>query len=62
MYKSVDESRVVTEEQKECKKGPLSTNYLIFIYKVLKEAKRTRKMLAMCWIDYRKAYDMIPHC
>ena len=28
---------------------------------VLKDAKRRRKNLAMCWINYRKAYDIVPH-
>ena len=62
MYESLDARRDLTEEQKECKKGARGTNNLIFIEKmVLKEAKRRRKILAMCWIDYRKAYDMVLH-
>ena len=28
---------------------------------VLKDCKRRSTNLAMTWIDYRKAYDMIPH-
>ena len=28
---------------------------------VLKEVKRFRKNVAMAYIDYRKAYDMVPH-
>ena len=28
---------------------------------VLKDCKRRSTNLAMAWIDYRKAYDMIPH-
>ena len=28
---------------------------------VLKEAKRRRRNLAMCWIDYYEAYDIVPH-
>ena len=28
---------------------------------VLKEARARKKNLAMAWIDYRKAYDMMPH-
>ena len=62
MHESLDERGVVTEEQKVCKKGARGTNDLIFIDKiVLKEAKRKRKNLAMYWIDYRKAYDMVLH-
>ena len=62
MYESLDETGVLIEDQKGCKKGARVTNGLIFIDKmVLKEAKRTKKDLAICWIDYRKAYDMVPH-
>ena len=28
---------------------------------VLKECKRRRSNLAMAWVDYKKAYDMVPH-
>ena len=28
---------------------------------ILKEVKHRRKNLSMAWVDYRKAYDMIPH-
>ena len=28
---------------------------------VLKEVKSRNKNLAMAWIDYKKAYDMVPH-
>ena len=28
---------------------------------VLRKCKRRRTNLAMAWIDYRKAYDMVPH-
>ena len=28
---------------------------------VLREAKRKKRLLSMAWIDYRKAYDMLPH-
>ena len=60
MYESLDERGVLNEEQKGCKKGARGTNDLIFIDKmVLKEAKRRRKNLAICWMDYRKAYDMV---
>ena len=28
---------------------------------VLRDGKRRRTNLAMAWVDYRKAYDMVPH-
>ena len=50
------------EEQKGCKKNSRGTHDLLFIDKmVLKNAKRNQKNLVMSWIDYKKAYDMVPH-
>ena len=61
MYKSLDKRGILTEEQKGCKKGARGANDLVFIGKmVLKEPKRGTKNLALCWIGYRKAYDMVP--
>ena len=28
---------------------------------VLADCKRKHKNLAMAWVDYKKAYDMVPH-
>ncbi len=28
---------------------------------VLRDCKNTHTNLSMAWIDYRKAYDMVPH-
>ena len=53
---------ILHEEQKGCRKKSRGTGDLLYIDKmVLKEAKRRKKNLAMAWIDYRKAYDMLPH-
>ena len=38
------------------------TNDLLYIDRaVIKEAKSRNKNLALAWIDYKKAYDMVPH-
>ena len=35
---------------------------LLYIYQhILKEVKIRHKNIAMAWIDYRKAYDIVPH-
>ena len=53
---------VVTEEQKGCRKGSRGTNDLLHIDRaVIKEVKSRNKNLAMAWIDYKKAYNMVPH-
>ena len=28
---------------------------------ILREVKKRKKNLSMAWIDYKKAYDMVPH-
>ena len=51
-----------TEEQKGCRKGSTGTNDLLYIVRaVIKEVKSRNKNLAMAWIDYKKAYNMVPH-
>ena len=53
---------VVTEDQKGCRKSSRGTNDLLYIDRaVIKEVKSRNKNLAMAWIDYKKAYDMVPH-
>ena len=49
------------DEQKGCSKGPGGTAELFYIDQyILNESKTTRKNLAMAWIDYKKAYEMVP--
>ena len=56
------EANTIPEEQKGCRKGSRGTNDLLYIDSaVIKEVKSRNKNLAMAWIDYKKAYDMVPH-
>ena len=49
-------------EQKGCRKQSRGTKDQLLIDKsILKNAKRRHTNLAMGWIDYKKAYDMVPH-
>ena len=53
---------MLPEEQKGCRKGSRGTNDLLYIDRaVSKEVKSRNKNLAMDWIDYKKAYDMVSH-
>ena len=53
---------MLPEEQKGCSKGSRGTNDSLCIERaVMKEVKSRNKNLAMAWIDYKKAYDMVPH-
>ena len=49
------------EEQKRYRKGTRGTGDLPYIDQhILKESKTKRKNVAMAWIDYKKAYDLVP--
>ena len=62
MYAYLDQKKLLPEEQKGCRKGSRGTNDLLYIDRaVIKEFKSRNKNLAMAWIDYKKAYDMVPH-
>ena len=53
---------LLPEEQKGCREGSRGTNDLLYINKaVIKVIKSRNKNLAMVLIDYKKAYDMVPH-
>ena len=62
MYEFMDLRSLLPEEQKGCRRKSRGTHDLLYIDRmVLKEVKQRKKGLAMGWIDYRKAYEMIPH-
>ena len=52
----------ILPEQKGCKRKSRGTKDQLPIDKtVMKDCKKRHTNLGMAWIDYRKAYDMIPH-
>ena len=62
IYGHLDQQHVLPEEQKGCRKKSRGTNDLLYIDRaVIREVKSRKKNLAMAWIDYKKAYDMVPH-
>ena len=61
IYYSLISRGLFPNEQKGCRKGSRGTAELLYIDKhILNESKNRRKNLAMAWIDYKKAYDMVP--
>ena len=62
IYRYLEGQELLPEEQKGCRRKSKGTGDLLYIDKmILKEVKRRRKNLSMAWVNYRKAYDMIPH-
>ena len=61
IYYSLTSRRLFPEEQKGCHKGSRGTAELLYIdQNILNKSTTRRKNLAMTWIDYKKAYDMVP--
>ena len=62
IYVHLDQEKLLPKEQKECRKGSRGIKDLLYIDRaVIKEVKSKSKNLAMAWIDYKNAYDMVPH-
>ena len=60
IYYSLTNCRLIPDEQKECRKRSRGTAELLYIDQhILNESKKRQKNLAMAWIDYKKAYDMV---
>ena len=56
------QEKFLPEGQEGCGKGSRGTSDLLYIDRaVIKEVTSRNKNLAMAWIDYKKAYDMVPH-
>ena len=61
IYYSLTRRELFRDEEKGCRKGPRGTAELLYSDQhTLNENKNGRKNLAMAWIDYKKAYDMVP--
>ena len=62
IYRHLDQQKLSPEKQKGCTKRSRETNDFLYIDRaVIREVKSRKKNLAMAWIDYKKAYDMVPH-
>ena len=62
VYKMLEESDILPTEQKGCRKKSRGTKDQLLIDKmILADCKKRQKNLAMAWVDYKKAYDMVPH-
>ena len=62
IYSFMENQNALPEEQKGSRKGCRGCLDLLYIdKKIMKEVKQRKKNIAMCWLDYRKAYDLVPH-
>ena len=62
IYDYLEKNILLPEEQKGCRRKCKGTGDLLFIDKmILREVRMRKKNLAVAWIDYKKAYGMVPH-
>ena len=62
MCNYLEREKILPEEQKGCKRGSSGTKDQLLVDKaVLRDCKKRHTHLSMAWIDYRKAYDLVPH-
>ena len=62
LYKMLEESDILPMEQKGCRRKSTGTKDQLLINKmILNDCRMRHKNLAMAWVDYKKAYDMVPH-
>ena len=62
LYHHLERNGLFKDEQKGCRKGSRGTKDQLLIDKaILKNCCRRLTNLSMAWIDYKKAYDMVPH-
>ena len=61
-YTFLDQNNLLPAEQKGCRKGSYGCKDQLLINKaILEEAKSKKKNLSTAWIDYKKAFDSVPH-
>ena len=62
LYKMLEKSDILPMEQKGYrKKGRRTKDQRLIDKMILNDCRIRHKNLAMAWVDYKKAYDMIPH-
>ena len=62
IYLFLEKNQLLPEEQKGCRRKSRGTGDQLYIDKmILREVKVKKKSLAISWIDYRKAFDIMPH-
>ena len=62
LYEHLEKTNSLPWEQKGCRKGNRVTKDQLLIDKmIVKDCKKRLTSLAAPWIDYHKAYDMVPH-
>ena len=62
LYHHLERNGLLTDEQKGCRKGSRGSKDQLLVDKaIVTNCLRRLTNLSIAWIDYKKAYDMVPH-
>ena len=62
LYVYLEETNTLPKEQKGCRRKCRGTkDHLLVDKMIMRNCKRRKTNLSMAWIDYKKAFDMVPH-
>ena len=62
MYEHLEACGALPDEQKGCKRNVMGTkDHLLLDKFIMKLVKQKKKDICMAWVDYKKAFDMVPH-
>ena len=62
IYAHLEKGEFLENEQKGCIRDKMGTKDQLLINKtILEDCRRRQRNLSMAWIDYRKAFDSVPH-
>ena len=62
IYDHLDAGNYLENEQKGCIRKKLGTKDQLLINKtILEDCRKRQRNLSMAWIDYKKAFDSVPH-
>ena len=62
LYDFLEDADKLPNERRGCRRRSRGTKDQLLIDKtVLNSCRKTHTYLGMAWIDYKKAYDMVPH-
>ena len=62
IYDHLEKNLFLENQQTGCRRKCLGTKDQLLINKsILEDCRRRHKNLSMAWIDYKKAYDSVPH-
>ena len=62
MYNWVERNKILTFEQKGCRQYAQGyKDYLLLDRTIMEDSNMKKQNVSFMWVDYKKAYDSVPH-